>query len=512
MKTLDKNTVFESNNTYVFSGAALHFTLADTTRVTDERYLTVHEGATHLDVAFYLKDLRNVTVDFGGAVLHLCGRIQPFLLDGCENVTVRNVTVEYDRSLFTELDVIRNTGDTLVVRPKEKFPCRVENGYFIPYGKDYEDKDLYKKGCMFMQAFHRESGEGMGLDVIYLGEEIIPEPSPPASNIQHVKVRSDGENIVLYGRFSQNWDQNAVIALEHENRFKSSVSLLHCKDMNIENYRILNGCGMGIFALYTENLYLDGCKLYRDERSHGIVTNSADGVHFVACKGTVHMENCVFEGMIDDALNIHANFYQTFCADGNVLFAARSALSHALNAHSRVFSPGDTIIVYKGHTMEEKGRFVLRDVQTVDRWTVRFVTDRPCGAVCADDLIENLSTNPQIFIRNCRFGKANSHLRFQSRGKTVIENCTFSLPVLLTGDTDYWFESSPVQDFTLQNCTFTSQRATVRIVPSFTPTEKAPFYHRNIRILNNRFVNPVPLEQHGADNVVFEGNSTVGEK
>ena len=506
MKNLDKNTVFESDNTYIYSSAELHFTLADTTRVTDEKYLTVHEGATHLDVAFLLKDLENVVLDFGGAVLRLRGRIQPFLLDNCKNVTLRNVTVEYERSLFTELDVVKNTGDTLVVRQRKNFPCRVENGHFIPYGADYEDRDLYRKGCMFIQAFHRETGDGMGLDVIYLGENIIPEPSPPASNIQHVRVKEDGENFVLYGRFPSHWDETAVVALEHENRFKSSVSVLHCKDVCIENYRILNGCGMGIFVLCTDNISLNGYRLYRDALSHGIVTNSADGVHFVACKGKVTMENCVFEGMIDDALNIHANFYSTLRAEGNTLLAARSEASHALNAYSQVFRAGDVIAVYNGHTMEEKARFVLRDVQIVDRWTVRLATDRPTDCLCADDLIENISTNPEIYIRNCRFGKANSHLRFQSRGKTVIENCEFSLPVLLTGDMDYWFESSPVQDFTLHNCVFASDRARVCIVPSFTPTEKAPFYHQNIKILNNRFASADPLEQHGADNVVFEGN------
>lgn len=509
MKNLDKNTVFESNNTYLCSSCELLFTLADTQRVTDEKYLTVHEGAVYIDVAFFLQGLRNVVLDFGGAVLRLRGRIQPFLLDECENVTIRNVTVEYERSLFTELDVVRNTRDTLVVRQKKKFPCRVENGHFIPFGEDYEDRDLYKKGCMFIQAFHRQSGAGMGLDVIYLGENIIPEDSPPASNIKHVKVKEDGENFVLYGAFPSHWDENTVIALEHENRFKSSAAVLHCKDVLVENYRILNGCGMGIFALCTENIRLDSYKLYRDEKSHGIVTNSADGVHFVACKGMVHMENCIFEGMIDDALNIHSNFYSTVSGKGNTLVAERSQASHALNAYSQVFHAGDTIAVYNGHTMEEKARFVLRKVKITDRWTVQLETDSTADFIAADDLIENISTNPEILIRNCRFGKANTHLRFQSRGKTVIENCEFELPVLLTGDMDYWFEASPVQDFTLQNCNFTTERANVRIEPSFTPTGQAPFYHRNIKILNNRFVSSEPLLQHDADNVMFEENEIV---
>ena len=34
-------------------------------------------------------------------------------------------------------------------------------------------------------------------------------------------------------------------------------------------------------------------------------------------------------------------------------------------------------------------------------------------------MIENITANPEVTITNCRFGKANTHLRFQNRGKTT---------------------------------------------------------------------------------------------
>lgn len=505
MKSFDVHTVFESDNYYLFSSDSDNISLSDTKRVTDKRYLTVHEGAELLDAAFILKGLRNVTLDFGGAVITLIGRIQPFIIDGCENITLKNVTVEYERSLFTELDVIRNTGKELVAEIKDKFPCRVENGNFIPYGRDYEDRELYKKGCMFIQAFDKITGEGRGLDVIYLGENIIPEPSPPASNIKHIRVRNEGGNIAFIGEFPSHWDDTVSIVLEHENRFKSSVAMYHSRNIKIENYRILNGCGMGFLAIGTENINLDGVRLFRDGLSHGIVTNSADGIHFVACKGRIILRDSIFEGMIDDALNIHSNFYHSIGAESNRLFARKSELSHALNAYSEVFAVGDEIAVYKGCTLEERGRYKLTGVEIADRWAVTLTTESPIIAE-KGDIIENISSNPEIYIESCRFGKANSHLRFQSRGKTVIEGCQFSLPVLLTGDMNYWFEASPVNDFTLKGCTFTGERGRVRIIPDFTPTEKAPYYHKNIRITNNIFGVTEPVEVHGAKDVVIENN------
>ena len=92
---------------------------------------------------------------------------------------------------------------------------------------------------MFIQCFDRDTGEGRGLDVIYLGEDIIPEPSPPADNIKHIKVGESGEYTVFYGEFPECWDENTDIVLEHENRFKSGIAMLHSENINIESYRII---------------------------------------------------------------------------------------------------------------------------------------------------------------------------------------------------------------------------------------------------------------------------------
>lgn len=89
-------------------------------------------------------------------MITLYGFIQPFIIDNCTNITIKNVTVEYERANYTEPDVIKYDGNELWCKPKGKFPCRVENGYFIPYSSTREDRNVHKNGCMFMQAFDRE--------------------------------------------------------------------------------------------------------------------------------------------------------------------------------------------------------------------------------------------------------------------------------------------------------------------------------------------------------------------
>ena len=106
MKAFDISTTFESNTDYRFDGEMLRVSLADAVRLEKKIYRSIYMSKkTVLNTAIYLKDLSNVTLDFGGATLLLRDdTIQPFLLDGCQNVTIKNVTVEYERSLMNELE------------------------------------------------------------------------------------------------------------------------------------------------------------------------------------------------------------------------------------------------------------------------------------------------------------------------------------------------------------------------------------------------------------------------
>ena len=507
------NTKFEDDTYYTFDRKDTNIYPSQTILLTDKKYLTTCGGnfnKTGLYTAFYLNGLNNVTLDFGGAVITLHGRIQPFIIDRCSGVTIKNVTVEFSRSPFTEFNIIENTGNELRAKPKEKFPCRVENGYFIPYSENWENKSVHSHGCIFIQAYDNESREGAGLMVIYLGEEIVELESPPADNIPHIKVRSDGDEIIFKGKFPESWDSGKSIVVAHEIRDISSAASYHSKDICYENYRILNGAGMGFNAMYTENITLNSVRLEYDELSHGIVTNAADGVHFVACKGKIEITDSVFEGTVDDALNIHANFYHTVKAENNIIYARRSSMSHGLSAYTDVFGVGDEIAVYHGRTMEEKARFTVKDVKITGEWTIELTVDKDTGELDNEDLIENLSTNPEVYFKNTRFAKSNAHLRLQSRGHFAVENCDFTLPILLTGDTNYWFESSPVRDLTIKNCRFIGERATIRIIPEFTPTKAAPFYHSGIKITDNSFDSVSPLYARHAKDIVFKNNRIAG--
>lgn len=87
-----------------------------------------------------------------------------------------------------------------------------------------------------------------------------------------------------------------------------------------------------------------------------------------------------------------------------------------------------------------------------------------------------------------------------------MSNCENELEILLSGDASYWFESSPITDLTIENCKFKTDKAKISITSEIMPTEKEPYYHKNIKILNNEFETDIPICGGYADDIVFKNN------
>jgi hypothetical protein len=207
--------------------------------------------------------------------------------------------------------------------------------------------------------------------------------------------------------------------------------------------------------------------------------------------------------MIDDAINIHSNFRTVNKVVGNEIYSDLASCELQANDLYRV---GDEIAVYKGKTMEKSASYIIKKIEAVEEKVMKYTVDRPADAHLEGDLIESITANCDVRIENCIFGKANSHLRLQSRGKFILKNCETELPLLLSGDASFWFESGPLTDLTVENCRFVEKRAKVTIRSEVMPTEAEPYYHRNLKFINNEFDVDTPIDGGYADNIVFKGN------
>ncbi|MBQ9544633.1 MAG: hypothetical protein IJV00_05865 [Clostridia bacterium] len=493
----------ESDTEYYAKKSEYHVYARDAVRVCDGRYVALRaHDAKEFDVFTLIKDKKNVTLDFCGATLVMHGKIQPFLIDGSENVTVKNCRVTYDRPPFTEALITKVSPDSVRLRLNERCPCRVEDGQIVPFSDTWENRGLNRNGTFF-QVFDKDTRKGCGVHLGVTGNRIVMDVERPFK-IDRFVARQDGDEIVLKGDVPEFYRPGRVLVFTHEARSLSSVFIIDSKNTLIENYRIIAGWGMGIYTYRAEDLTLDGVKLTHDELSPCIVANAADAVHCFGNSGKMIIKGSVFEGMIDDALNVHSNFRTVAQTDGDVIV---SDLASCEPQAADLFREGDLIAVYRGKTMEEAARYVVKKIGDLGDGRRKFVLDRPAAAHEEGDLIENITANCELYISDSVFGKANSHLRLQTRGNTVMKNCQTELPLYLTGDASYWFESGPLTDLTVENCRFVGERARIRIKPEVFPTDAEPYYHKNLKILNNEFETAKPLEGGYVGGITFKGNS-----
>lgn len=172
-----------------------------------------------------------------------------------------------------------------------------------------------------------------------------------------------------------------------------------------------------------------------------------------------------------------------------------------------MFGVGDTVQIYHGNTTAEKRTLKVLSVKNVDDFTVEMRVEGDTSGIVKGDSIENLSAQADLHIKSCRFGKAKTHLRFQTRGKILMEDCECSLKILLPGDKNYWYEGSPVRDLTIRNCRFIGENAKLLSDPEFDVTEASPYYHSGIKVIGNSFDTTEAMNLKHCDAILFEGNT-----
>jgi hypothetical protein len=139
-----------------------------------------------------------------------------------------------------------------------------------------------------------------------------------------------------------------------------------------------------------------------------LLSTNADGIHARGLRGNLHIQRCSFEGMADDAINIHSSaiLVKDVISSTEVI-----APNHSWSVRS-----GDELVVLDPEILREKGRTTVASTEIGPNTTrIRFmkpIDGLKSGSGFADaDRIYNLSESGSPFvIRDCRF------LAFRGRG------------------------------------------------------------------------------------------------
>lgn len=458
-------------------------------------------------MAFPIFGHKNLTIEGNGSLFMFHGRIVPFTLEGVSNVTLRNLVIDYIRPFHAELKVIeRDEAEQSVIVHADP----AQYPFSVVRGEVYFDR--------------------LGQNDPLVGQNIIWDPTTRAPiylaqeynlNNGTLKAQAIGKDrIKLTNAFKKLPPLGSVLIVYGDrttSRLGHAIQITDSKDILIENVTVLAAAGMGLIVEGTENVKLDRMKV--TSAAHRLVSTRADATHFIGCKGKIEVVDCLFEHMLDDAINVHGAYVPVVKhLEGKTLLCE---ISHFQQWGFKFAEPGDKIAILSRETVLPFFETTVTSIRVLnERRFLITLADLPAELPAVPMSLENLTWTPELVMRNntVRENRARSVLVTTPR-KVVIEGNYFSSQmhgILIEGDNDYWYESGAVQDVLIRNNTFvnigygSANGYPLFASPKLTPQQVTGkgHYHRNIVFTDNtiRSFNGNVADSKSVENLTISNN------
>lgn len=396
-------------------------------------------------IAFPLLGHRELTIEGNGSVFMFHGRVVPFTLDGVSRVGLKDFVIDFIRPFHAELRVVERdeTSGTLVVEvDREQFPYALVRGEVV---FDRLGQSDALSGHNIVWDPTTRAPIHLARDYRMLGGTLQAEPVGPG-RLKLSKAFNQlpplGSVVIVYGR-------------KPTSRLVHAIQITDSRDILIENVTVRAAGGMGLIAERTENVKLAGMRVTSAEGR--LISTRADATHFIGCKGLIEVENCVFEHMLDDGINVHGAYVPVVeRIDDRTLLCE---ISHFQQWGLTFAEPDDRVALLSRETVLPFFETTVTAVRKLNEQRFLITLEELPAELPEGPLsVENLTWNPDLVMRNnvIRENRARS-LLVTTKGKVLIEDNDFSSQmhgILIEGDNLYWYESGAVQDVIIRNNTF----------------------------------------------------------
>lgn len=447
-------------------------------------HISNHDQPVWQAVALPLADLRNVTIDGQGSTFLFHGETQPILIMDSEKVTLKGIGIDYATPHHSQGKILAVSPEAYEVEvDPRRFPHEIRNDWFVFKGEGWEARDG-GNGILF------DGKTGAILagtsDFGYKGK---------LTELGNGRYRIE-KNLALAGvkpgdfiTFRQGWG-----------RPHPAVTIYRSKHSTLTDCIIHSSHGMGILAQRSENIHLSGGGVFPQKDSGRVFSTGADATHFSNCKGLILAENGLYEGMMDDAINVHATCLRIEeKLDAKTI---RCRYVHPQAVGFETFLPGETLRFIQAKWLTPRSPCKVVSVRKTSTTELILGLDQPVpDDLGPGDAVENADWFPEVIFRGnaVRHNRARGSL-FTTPKKVLVENNRFESiagsAILLAGDANGWYESGGCQDVLIRNNTFidnlTSRFQFTEALISIYPTVpdlagQTDYYHRNVRIEDNTF-------------------------
>ncbi|MCQ2445553.1 MAG: right-handed parallel beta-helix repeat-containing protein [Clostridia bacterium] len=470
----------------------------------DVMHVSNHDIYGIYRIAFLLKGMKDFTVDGGGATFMFHGCITPFYITKSENITVKNLTIDYSGILLLET-IVREVGEDYIDLETES-----EDGYEIDRGMLYHT-DISGTRQPFRAFFVRGANDSMD----YL--ETSRDHWSPSENIyfektgeKTIRVKNPGIDVPV--------GTNLTLRAAYM-RQACNIVASHAKDVFVKDVTMLRGYAMGVLAQMTENVTIEGM-VVKAGRGH-LNSLDADATHFVHCKGLVKVTDSSFSEQLDDALNIHGIFTKIIAKTDDYITVR---YMHEEAKGIDIYQAGDAFQTLDPKSLIPNGEYTVVKAEEVNMEITKIYVKGGTASIRVGDVCEDLTWSSDLeFARNRVENNRARGMLVAAKGKVRIHDNYFhttGVAILFESDGQYWFESGGTSDVvieknTFENCKFTHTwgENVIEVLPREVYNE-GEFYHQSITIRENTFKgNTAPLVY--ADNIrslVIEKNIIEDQK
>jgi hypothetical protein len=460
---------------------------------------TVGEDPRHVTktIGLLLENAAEVTIDGGGSLFEFHGRQTVFAALGSRDIELRGFAVDFVTPAVVEATVTATGVDEgrawrdLLVPPGTRF--RVEGASVVWEGELGTDGEPYWSGrdsMGYTQAHDPASRRTWRTDDILFTDAATITATGPRS------LR------IVYRHGERSADLGFVYQMRDTVRDHPGGLIAESDDVRLVDLDIHYLHGFGIVGQLSRDLTLRRVRFRARPGSGRTTASAADFLNLSSIAGAVVVEDCVFDGAHDDAINLHG----TYLAVEELLGprSARLAYRHRETAGFAAFHPGDEVAFVRGDLLDPDTEFRTR-VVAVDgpdgrstthdlrRMTLELADDLPPELGESGWVAENLTYTARLTVERCTFVNIPTRgILVTTRQPVVIRDNEFdgmTMPsISISCDAADWFESGPVLDALITANRFLRPATpAIDIAPTSTADGTRHPVHRGIRIVGNEF-------------------------
>ncbi len=456
-------------------------------------------------IAFSMKEKKNIVIDGNGSEFIMVGRTLPMLFETCHNIVLKNFVIDYKRPFFSQGEILEATDTYVKLKiDKKEFPYEIKDGVIYFIGQDYEENFIH--------------------DLLEFDKSVKRPAYKSLDNFKDAPIFAEEVEegiVILQYDFEQLLNVGNILTIKHERRLIPGIVFDHSKEIQVQNVHIKHAGTMAFIAQFCENITLNSVKVATDSHSQRVVSANADATHFVGCRGTVVVENCVFESQLDDAFNVHGNYLiiKDIISNNQVL----AEIGHIQQVGIFGLEPGGRIEFLEKDTMLGVTCATLKDKKIINNKYVllTFVEDINLDLnkqYCLDDC----DSYPAVIFRKniVRHNRARGLLLTTKKDILVEENIfdTEGAALKISGDMDFWYEACGTSNVRVLNnkitttCNYNWGRGVIDIDPEMEVLVADRYYHKIIQIENN-IIEPKErpvIFGKSIEKIIFRNNQIIG--